>query len=161
MIGVSDPKNGAFLAHAEVLEATAERLHLRYERGSVASMALEDRSIQATIHALANKVFGTAPELVLVAREPELSSVRPGASRPPASRPPSPTAPQTNGHPLAAPPSSGEPEDSTPLSVFSVDKEQRERAEQAALAEARNHPLVQEAMRVLGARLQRIELPKS
>lgn len=143
-VSLSDPKNGAFLAHAEVLDADKHRIHLRYERGSVASMALEDREVQAQICQIASTLFGAVPELTLVPREPENTIVRP-------------TSPRLDT--LAA--SDDVSVSSSPQSVFAVDREQRALAEQAALTEARNHPMVQEAVRVLGARLKHIELPKT
>ncbi len=45
-------------------------------------------------------------------------------------------------------------------SVFAVDKQARLDSERAALQEARNHPVLLEAVRVLGARVKNIELPK-
>jgi hypothetical protein len=144
-ISLSDPKNGAFLAHAEVLETDQHRIRLRYERGSIASMALEDRAVQAKICQVASTLFGSLPELSLHQREPESGTVaRPASPRP---------------EPTPAIEEAGEI--STPQSVFAVDREQRALAEQAALAEARNHPMVLEAVRVLGARLKHIELPKT
>jgi hypothetical protein len=45
--------------------------------------------------------------------------------------------------------------------VFSVDRDKREAQHQADIAAAKSHELVQEAIRVLGARVKTIELPKS
>jgi hypothetical protein len=168
-LSVSDPKSGAFLAHAEVLETSAERIRLRYERASVASMALEDRPTQAKILEIASKLFGATPELVIVAKELE-GSVVPSTPRASvvaasvvaagiSSATISSAAASVNGpRNLEA---AADSDVAVPISVFAVDREQRERAEQAALAEARNHPVVLEAVRVLGARLKHIELPKS
>jgi len=46
-------------------------------------------------------------------------------------------------------------------SVFEVDRQSRAIQRQAAVDQARNHPMVQEAVRVLGARVKNIELPES
>ncbi len=45
--------------------------------------------------------------------------------------------------------------------VFSVDKQRRDEQHQAEIDAAKNHHMVQEAIRVLGARVKNIELPKS
>ncbi len=46
-------------------------------------------------------------------------------------------------------------------SVFAVDKQARQTEQREAITQARNHPMVQEAVRVLGARIKNIELPKN
>jgi DNA polymerase-3 subunit gamma/tau len=133
-LATDDPKTAAFLAHAEVLEVNNQRIRLSYEKGSIASVAFQDPSTQPAVRQIAAELLGAGIELMLN-EAPGRATPGDGASK------------------------SG-PDSAAPQSVFSVDKEQRERAEQAAIAEARNHPAVQEAIRVLGARLKNIELPK-
>ncbi len=115
-----DPKLGAFLDHATVVEASRQKLHVQYERGGVVDIALQDRTALQNIAVAARSVTGTEPELIAEV-----------------------VAERLNGS-----------------SVFAVDKQTRLDEEQAALAEARNHPMLQEAVRVLGARVKHIELPK-
>jgi hypothetical protein len=109
------------LAHAEVLAVTADTLSLRYQRASIAAMALDDQRVRASIQSHAERLFGAGVVL-------KLELVEKGTDGP---------------------------------SVFAADKAQREEQEQAALSEAKNHPVVLEAMRVLGARLKHVELPKT
>ncbi len=115
-----EPKLGAFLDHADVVEATRRKLHLRYQPGSVVDVALQEKSTLGLIRQAAQSLLGRAPEIVTEV-----------------------AAAAVNGQ-----------------SVFAVDKQARLDSEQAALQEARNHPVLLEAVRVLGARVKNIELPK-
>lgn len=116
----TDAKLGAFLDHAEVVAANATLVHVRYERGGMAEMALKEASSAKAVIDAAERLFGARPQFV---------------------------------HELTAAPANGQ-------SVFSVDKHAREASVQAALDDARNHPVLLEAVRVLGARIKSIDLPK-
>jgi DNA polymerase-3 subunit gamma/tau len=119
-----DPKLGAFLDHAEVLEVSGHCIRLGIDKHSLFRSEVTSRTTQQEIAEVAAQVFGRKPTV-----EFETSSI-----------------------------DSGSPTSET---VFAKDKEARTQKERDDIERAKAHPVVLEAVRVFGARVKSIELPKS
>jgi hypothetical protein len=124
-IRARDPKLGAFLDHAEVLEMSAEKIELGFARDSLFYAEVTSKATHREIVEAAYSVFAARPLVEF----------------------------QTQTNVDQAPPSTE--------TVFARDKEARALKQREDDERARSHPVVLDAVRVLGARIKNIELPKT